>query len=261
VQVSKKLASSDFKNDRVSDPNQVSPDHAKSVKKFTKEYFDKAVIKHREHEQRLRRKAAKEDAGHGIKSTTPDGNPPAKGNGMDLDDEIKLTDDEVSDDDGAVKNQRAGSTGSTSQKRKRDLDEDDMSASPTESAKRFKGDVDVPPPPPPPQRAGSAESTSQKRKRDWDEDDVSASPTESAKRFRSDVDAPSPPPPPPSPPADSPEGEIGGSDNGNSEENYGTMVAGSGKNAEMALNEHSNQVESLEMMAGGQAGSEATSSV
>jgi [histone H3]-lysine36 N-trimethyltransferase len=149
VQVSKKLASSDFKNGRVSDPGLISSKHAKSVKKFTKEYFDKAVIKHREHEQRVRERATKEDAARGIKSTTPDGDPSTKADAMDLDDEVKLTDDEMSDE-GAVKPERAGSTESTTQKRKRDSDEEDVSASPTESAKRFKSDMDAPTPPPPP---------------------------------------------------------------------------------------------------------------
>ena len=58
TKVSKKLVSSDYKNNRVTNPNTITPKQIKAVKKYTKEFFDKAVIKHREHEARKRAKAA-----------------------------------------------------------------------------------------------------------------------------------------------------------------------------------------------------------
>lgn len=47
IQVSKKLVNSDFKNNRVTDPNTISSKQEKAVKKYVKEFFDKAVLKHR----------------------------------------------------------------------------------------------------------------------------------------------------------------------------------------------------------------------
>ena len=56
-EVAKKLVNSDFKNNRVEDPTQISEKQQKKVKNFCKEYFDKAVVKQREREKK------KEDQG------------------------------------------------------------------------------------------------------------------------------------------------------------------------------------------------------
>jgi histone-lysine N-methyltransferase SETD2 len=55
--VAKKLVNSDFKNGRVEDPTKISSKGERAVMKYAKEFFDKAVVKHREHERRRRDKA------------------------------------------------------------------------------------------------------------------------------------------------------------------------------------------------------------
>ena len=49
-EIAKKLVSSDFKSDRVKDPTKIDEKHQQKVKKFCKEYFDKAAYKHKKHE-------------------------------------------------------------------------------------------------------------------------------------------------------------------------------------------------------------------
>jgi len=49
---SKKLVNSDFKNKRVTDPSKIDPKQEKAVKKFVTEFFERAVVKKREHDQR-----------------------------------------------------------------------------------------------------------------------------------------------------------------------------------------------------------------
>ncbi|KAF2454529.1 hypothetical protein BDY21DRAFT_291302, partial [Lineolata rhizophorae] len=58
-EVSKKLVNSDFKNGRVEDPTKISTKQEKQVKKFVKEYFEKAVAKKREHDRLRAEKEAK----------------------------------------------------------------------------------------------------------------------------------------------------------------------------------------------------------
>ncbi|KAG9561834.1 hypothetical protein KCU79_g6753, partial [Aureobasidium melanogenum] len=49
---SKKLVNSDFKNNRVTDPNKIDSRQEKAVKKFVTDFFERAVIKKKEHDQR-----------------------------------------------------------------------------------------------------------------------------------------------------------------------------------------------------------------
>ena len=60
MKISKKLVSSDFKNNRVEDPTKISSRQEKQVKKHVKEYFDKAVAKKREHEKKKAERVSKE---------------------------------------------------------------------------------------------------------------------------------------------------------------------------------------------------------
>ncbi|KAJ9622293.1 histone methyltransferase set2 [Taxawa tesnikishii (nom. ined.)] len=98
--IAKKLVASDFKNNRVEDPTKIDSKKERAVKKYVKEFFDKAVVKKREHDRKRaeKEKVAKKAAG----STTPLGSPPqADGSPMDLDntqDEVVLSDMEDDDD-------------------------------------------------------------------------------------------------------------------------------------------------------------------
>lgn len=59
-EIGKKLVASDFKNNRVKDPTKISHEQEKKVKKFTKDYFARAVEKKKEIEKvRAAKKAAK----------------------------------------------------------------------------------------------------------------------------------------------------------------------------------------------------------
>ena len=60
TKISKKLVSSDFKNHRVEDPTKISSRQEKQVKKYVKEYFDKAVAKKREHDKKKAERRSKE---------------------------------------------------------------------------------------------------------------------------------------------------------------------------------------------------------
>lgn len=62
--MAKKLVNSDFKNQRVDDPNQISARQEKQVKKYVTDYLEKAVVKKRLHDQRkAERKAAAATSG------------------------------------------------------------------------------------------------------------------------------------------------------------------------------------------------------
>ncbi|KAI4126217.1 MAG: hypothetical protein LQ347_005063, partial [Umbilicaria vellea] len=60
LQISKKLVNSDFKNHRVEDPTRISSRQEKQVKKYVKEFFDKAVAKRREHDKKKAERQVKE---------------------------------------------------------------------------------------------------------------------------------------------------------------------------------------------------------
>src|SRR5271154_5142266 len=79
-EIGKKLVASDFKNNRVEDPTKISTKQEKKVKKYVKDFFDKAVAKKAAHDKM---KAAKkphsgtngtdvEDAPNGQPSATAD---------------------------------------------------------------------------------------------------------------------------------------------------------------------------------------------
>ncbi|ORY70083.1 uncharacterized protein BCR38DRAFT_99314 [Pseudomassariella vexata] len=145
--INKKLVSSDYKNKRVEDPTKISSKQEKKVKKYVKEFFDKAVTKYNAHEKKKAERVAR-DASSG-----PLGSNAAVDLSMVQDDtEVILTDDEDIN----------STPGSSDRKRKREDDTVSTSATPSEtpSMKRLKedeGDVpSPPPPPPPPPEVGSA---------------------------------------------------------------------------------------------------------
>lgn len=144
-EINKKLVSSDYKNKRVDDPTSISDKQEKKVKKYVKEFFDKAVQKYTAHE---RKKADR---------TVQSGNAAS----MDLDSsfdasaqdaEVVLTEDEDA----------APTPASSERKRKREEDDaGSATATPSEIPiiKRLKedeGGLASPPPPPPPPPEGDA---------------------------------------------------------------------------------------------------------
>lgn len=158
AKISKKLVSSDFKNHRVEDPTKISSRQEKHVKKYVKEYFDKAVAKKREHEKKKAERRSKE--GESAVSPTPPMVADAKREEeeSDGDQDMAMSDD---DEDEKPKLEPATPVTPSDQlsqveglKRKRVNDEDpdsikleDNEATPS---KRLKSESPPPPPPPPP---------------------------------------------------------------------------------------------------------------
>ncbi|KAI0180307.1 hypothetical protein GGR52DRAFT_237849 [Hypoxylon sp. FL1284] len=141
-EVSKKLVASDYKNKRVDDPTFITERQEKKVKKFVKDFFDRAYAKYKEHEQRKNERAK---GGHDTAQATPVSQPVDTPTAKD-DGDAMMTDEE----DASL------TPNSLDRKRKR---EDDVLGSlgltPPEapSVKRTKedeSDVPCPPPPPPP---------------------------------------------------------------------------------------------------------------
>lgn len=149
--VSKKLVSSDYKNRRVEDPTLISEKQEKKVKKYVKDYLDRAVEKY----QVLENRRVENTSGEGSEvkelSTAPDADAIASV-------ETPGTSDARAADEDAVMSDVADTTrGSPERKRKRDED-DPLGASltpeETPSLKRLKEEETTeeptPPPPPPP---------------------------------------------------------------------------------------------------------------
>ncbi|KAL4883073.1 hypothetical protein BJY04DRAFT_226832 [Aspergillus karnatakaensis] len=204
--VAKKLVNSDFKNNRVTDPTKIDEKQQKKVKRFCKEFFDKAVAKHHAHEQRKADKATKE-GGSDPKPTVPAG---GQSEGEDRTPDVQMSDDEGS----------TGLGGTNSLKRKRDElsvgDANTPDDTPTSSSKRQRS-LTPPPPPPPAMSPGNED----------DEDDDT-----SIRSDEPDADAdevvlvgnPTPPPPPPPPPQEDTDLPDADADtNGHDYEDYNRM--------------------------------------
>ncbi|KAH8752563.1 hypothetical protein F5883DRAFT_203437 [Diaporthe sp. PMI_573] len=155
--VSKKLVSSDYKNNRVADPTTISEKQEKKIRKYVKDFLDRAVEKYQDHEKRKAERApgpshakTKEPNNEAITSVeTPGTNGPA------------------GDEPTALSETEDGATGSPERKRKRDEDDLlDAGLTPDEppSVKRLKDEETTeepspPPPPPPPEEAMDVDVT------------------------------------------------------------------------------------------------------
>lgn len=177
--MAKKLVNSDFKNNRVDDPTKISDKQQKKVKQFCKEYFDKAVAKHRAHTKK------KEDR-HSKEPDSKLGDTP----NVDSDEavDVKMSDDE--EDKSAVMDIDGSGGGSLKRKRGETVKENgDGFGSPVKRARST-----TPPPPPPPMTPGEGGEGEMKLesdiKREDDDFTDSKHPMETP---------PSPPPPPPAP--------------------------------------------------------------
>lgn len=177
VQVAKKLVNSDFKNNRVDDPTKISDKQQKKVKQFCKEYFDKAVAKHRAHTKRKEDRHSKEP-----------GSKPGDTPNVDSDEavDVKMSDDE--EDKSAVMDVEGSGGSSLKRKRGETVKENgDGFGSPVKRARST-----TPPPPPPPMTPGEGGEGEMKLESDikCEDDDFTDSkhPMETP---------PSPPPPPP----------------------------------------------------------------
>lgn len=158
-EINKKVVASDYKHNRVNNPTTISSGQAKKIRSFVKDYFDRAVVKHRENEQRAAQKAGSSSSG----APSPNnggsaslglngaGDAPVNNQQPDADGDIVLTDVEDEGDDTPL-------TSSPDRKRKRaeDGDAPAPTSEPIPSPKRVKEgsiaeeSIPSPPPPPPP---------------------------------------------------------------------------------------------------------------
>lgn len=143
--VNKSLVASDYKHNRVDDPTYISEKTEKKVKKYVKDFLDKAVVKHREHEKHKVEREAQSDtvtaeSASASKAVAPVETPGAPHG----DDDVVMSDVEDVPTSSPVK-----------RKRDEDVDMMDTSLTPEEapSVKRVKEETPEeasPPPPPPP---------------------------------------------------------------------------------------------------------------
>lgn len=142
----KKMVESDFKKGRVEDPSKISDKQAKSVRKHTQEFFEKAVKKKEEADKRRGLKKPKDDE----ESHTPPGSPPATaGSPMDQDDaEGELSDEEV--DEIAATPAESTNSPTALKRRREDLGNDAEDDSTLKKLRVDAEDASTPPPPPPP---------------------------------------------------------------------------------------------------------------
>lgn len=150
--------SSDFKNHRVEDPTKISTRQEKQVKKYVKEYFDKAVAKKREHEKKKAERSSKEGESAASPTAVTVAHVKKEEEESDGDQDMAMSDDDEYD---KPKQESATPVTPLDQllqaeglKRKRAKDEDpvDMKLEDNEAtpSKRLKSESPPPPPPPPP---------------------------------------------------------------------------------------------------------------
>ncbi|PLB34689.1 SET and WW domain protein [Aspergillus candidus] len=174
--VAKKLVNSDFKNHRVEDPTQIDEKQQKKVKKYCKEYFDKAVAKHRAYEHRKNEKSRPGTDRDSKAADTPNG---AGASDDELD--VKMSDDEGDNNHNDNKETSPTATeGGIKRKRTGTTTEDDAMA----ATKRQRSSTPPPPPPPPDGEPPNS-------------DDANMS-TPAGTDMERPIDTPPPPPPPPS---------------------------------------------------------------
>lgn len=192
------------------DPTKISSRQEKQVKKFVKDYFDKAVLKHREREKRKAEKKAKEGDNAVLEEVK-------KEEESDGDQDMAMSDD---DDDEEEKKPKVESTtpitpmdqtlSAEGLKRKREEDEN-VKAEGEEAtpSKRLKSETPPPPPPPPPAAPANGVYPSPVTMSNGDEDAPEYTPAdmyhdEEAPSYGASPEGPSvssihpPPPPPPS---------------------------------------------------------------
>ncbi|KAK8247197.1 hypothetical protein HDK90DRAFT_35533 [Phyllosticta capitalensis] len=152
-ELSDMLVNSDFKKGRVQDPTKIPEKQANSIKKYCKDYCDKAVIKRKEHDRKKAQKA-KQAGPNQDGSTTPPGEPGLK----QTPDDLKVEDEgmpDASDDELGDANEGSPiSQTDSNSKRKRDEDTPNATSPDDEessaSKKQKMAELAPPPPPPPP---------------------------------------------------------------------------------------------------------------
>ncbi|KAK7745638.1 histone methyltransferase set2 [Diatrype stigma] len=143
--INKKLVASDYKNNRVDDPTTISEKQEKKVKKYVKDFFERAVEKYSQQQKKAAASlATKHEPSAPAIGATPIPDLSTESPSAKIDEDIAMTDDEGTNSTPA----------STDRKRKRDdgaVGSPGLTPSDTPLIKRLKDeDGDAPPSPPPP---------------------------------------------------------------------------------------------------------------
>jgi len=163
-EIGKKLVASDFKHNRVEDPTKITDKQEKKVRKYVKEFFDKAVAKKAAHDK-LKGNKNRDSANNGNNRETPNG---TSSTTMEADadsslkieepDDVDISDDEEETGQAVASVPVTPSLDTPSDeglKRKREDLGDSFDSTPSETPiKRIKEEdmegLPSPPPPPPP---------------------------------------------------------------------------------------------------------------
>lgn len=143
---------SDFKNNRVDDPTNIDDKQQKKVKKYCKEYFDKAVIKYRAHEKK---KKTTDRQGKGADDPQADEDAAVNGESEDEGVDVKMSDDEGDNPEENIKDTPRDTEeaielgGSLKRKRDEHHAEDENGSGSLSPSKRQRSSTPPPPPPPP----------------------------------------------------------------------------------------------------------------
>lgn len=158
--ISKKLVNSDYKNNRVEDPTKISSRQEKQVKKYVKDYFDKAVAKKKEHDKK--RAERKSNGGPPMGTPTPTFGPGVKKEEVESDGDMAISDDDDDDTEKPKLNLDSATpatpidtilqTDGLKRKRENSNDQESINHKGGETTlnKRLKSQTPPPPPPPPP---------------------------------------------------------------------------------------------------------------
>ncbi|KAI9672297.1 MAG: histone methyltransferase set2 [Alyxoria varia] len=168
-QCSKKITESDFKNNRVLNPTDIDARHQHKIRKHAREFFNKAVVKKQEHDERQKRKSHASGTEPNTKdiaashSMSPMTSPPPLGAVAAMRrDSLNISSEDVTEN-----GKDFSESPSTGSKRKRDVEETPLSsrtpgdeeASPAKKPRSLtpltKQNIPPPPPSPPPPSAGA----------------------------------------------------------------------------------------------------------
>lgn len=181
-EISKKLADSDFKGGRVEDPTKISEKQQHKVKKYCKDFFEKAAYKHNKHE--------KEKAANKAKSATG-----TKANGAHASVKISIA---------TSPTQRLDASPDMEVTEHAETDEEDVRMSEVEPDEDEKATPDSPTLPVHNNDVLKRKRPASEDHEDKVEDELTKSPLK-----KLNLDSPTPPPPPPPPPMETTNGTPG----------------------------------------------------
>ncbi|KAK3990199.1 putative histone-lysine N-methyltransferase, H3 lysine-36 specific SET2 [Cladorrhinum sp. PSN332] len=162
-EVNKKLVASDYKNNRVEDPTSISPKQEKKVKKYVRDYFERAVVKFKEQQEQQKKK----DGGDGSNGVASSAGGPSSSQLVDAaatpadHDDATMSDVDDTPSTESGRNKRKREDGGLDEVNRSPTDENLSETTP--SVKRLKEHdegqlserIPSPPPPPPPPTDGA----------------------------------------------------------------------------------------------------------